>query len=219
MLTFQQQWAYLRYVLRHKWFVFQEGRKLRVPVLMLLFHDWTKFLPVEWSAYVRAFYAKDGSGHYKPDPSFFAAWNHHQKRNRHHWQYWLLGLDKPDNGWTMQVMDEWKGPFILAFHNEPLVEFREAYNGDASLEQDQYEMGQQMLTALNAMRPMPMPDVDRREMLADWRGASRGRFGRDNTLDWYTKNRRHIQLHPETRAWLEEQIGFGEPQRVTNAQR
>lgn len=80
---------YLSYVLRHKWFVLLAGRKLGVPLIQLLLHDWSKFLPSEWFPYARYFYA---SGTKAP---FDVAWNHHQKRNPHHWQYWVL---KPDQG-------------------------------------------------------------------------------------------------------------------------
>lgn len=50
---------------------------------------------------------------------------------------------------------------------------------------------------------LPMPDCYRREMLADWRGASRAQGYGDNTLEWYTKNKHKMQLHPETRSWIE----------------
>lgn len=60
---------------------------------------------------------------------------------------------------------------------------------------------------------LPMPDVYRREMLADWRGASLALFGEDNTAYWYLENQDNIQLHPETRAWLESEI-FKEEQLI-----
>lgn len=85
--------SYLRYVLRHKWYVFLACRVLRVPLWRAVLHDWDKFLPGEWGPYVAAFYAPDGSSQYKPTPTFHQAWNAHQKRNRHHWQYWLLTWD------------------------------------------------------------------------------------------------------------------------------
>lgn len=53
----------------------------------------------------------------------------------------------------------------------------------------------------------PMPDARRREMLADWRGAGRAQ-GKPDTLAWYTKNRDKMLLHPDTRAWIEEQLGY-----------
>ena len=55
---------------------------------------------------------------------------------------------------------------------------------------------------------LPMPDVYRREMLADWRGAGRAITGEDNTIDWYTKNRDQMKLHSSTRYWIEEQLGY-----------
>jgi hypothetical protein len=94
--------AYLKYVLRHKRFVYQSGRITRAPVWRLLIHDWTKFLPSEWLAYVASFYNSDGT---KRDwksrtdtdkVEFDRAWNHHQKANKHHWQYWVLTTDSDE---------------------------------------------------------------------------------------------------------------------------
>lgn len=52
----------------------------------------------------------------------------------------------------------------------------------------------------------PMPDVFRREMLADWRGAGKAQGTTDNRA-WYLKNRERVILHTETRAWIETQLG------------
>ncbi len=90
---------YLWYVLRHKWHVYRAGRALGVGWWQLCIHDWTKFLPVEWGAYVRQFYNPDGSrravrdasGAYDPNmqsDAFKRAWLHHQ-RQPHHWQSWV----------------------------------------------------------------------------------------------------------------------------------
>lgn len=85
---------YLKYVLRHKWFVFLACMKLNVSFVQAVVHDWSKFLPSEWIPYARTFYAPDGSKQYLPGDTFARAWNHHQKRNKHHWQYWLITWDK-----------------------------------------------------------------------------------------------------------------------------
>lgn len=86
--------AYLKYVLRHKWFVFLACRQMGVPLWRAIVHDWTKFLPCEWAPYVRTFYRPDGSKQYVESAEFAEAWNHHQKSNKHHWQYWLLTWDR-----------------------------------------------------------------------------------------------------------------------------
>jgi hypothetical protein len=75
-----------------------------------LVHDLSKFLPDEFIPYARHFYNPDGTlkpdkrdktGYYKPtdtgDPYFDYAWILHQKRNKHHWQWWIL---PEDNGGT-----------------------------------------------------------------------------------------------------------------------
>ena len=57
-------------------------------------------------------------------------------------------------------------------------------------------------------KTLPMPHEYRLEMLCDWRGAGRAIKGRDETKDWYAANKEKMVLHPETRAWVEEQL-FG----------
>ena len=106
--------AYLRYLIRHRRYVrracWGEGLYWRG-----LVHDLSKFRPDEFIPYARHFYNRDGSkkqargktGYYKPtdtgDPAFDFAWFLHQKRNRHHWQWWILPED--DGGTKIMEMD------------------------------------------------------------------------------------------------------------------
>jgi len=97
---------YLKYVLRHKWFVFVECCKIGYPFLGII-HDWSKLLPSEFFPYAEHFYGRtskgiktgrDETGYYKPtdtgDKAFDFAWLLHQKRNKHHWQWWILPEDE-----------------------------------------------------------------------------------------------------------------------------
>ncbi|VBB06295.1 Hypothetical protein LUCI_1524 [Lucifera butyrica] len=56
---------------------------------------------------------------------------------------------------------------------------------------------------------LPMTDEYRREMLADWRAVSR-MPDRMAMVPWYLLNREKIILHPETRQWVEKQLGLSE---------
>lgn len=160
-----KHWRYLSYVVRHKWYVFVEACRLGIPILGII-HDMSKFLPDEWFPYVDFFYGKqarkvrDETGYYKPTDTghaaFDFAWMLHQKRNKHHWQWWLL---PEDNGGT---------------------------------------------------KVLPMPDKYCREMLADWRGAGRAQ-GKPDTLAWYIKNKDKMRMHPDTRTWIESQLGVAQP--------
>ena len=153
MLALKRHVAYLKYVTRHKWYVWQEGRKLGVPIYLLLLHDMSKLNPREYCAYARTFYGRDGRHRYVENVEFAYAWNHHQKCNKHHWQYWVLRWDRGES------------------------------------------------------TPLEMPDKYRREMLADWRSASRCLSGSDTVSEWYNKNYINLILHPATRQWIEEQLG------------
>lgn len=153
---------YLRYLLRHKWFVFieccHEGLVWRG-----LIHDWSKFLPSEWFPYVHFFHPngktiirRDETGYYKPtdtgNAAFDFAWLLHQKRNKHHWQWWTL----PEDGGGLKVLE--------------------------------------------------IPDRYLREMLCDWRGAGRAQ-GTPDVSAWYEKHKNDIVLGPETRHWIEKELG------------
>lgn len=143
---------YLWYVIRHKWYVFVECCKLDIPWLGII-HDWSKLALSELAPYVESFYG--GWGDDRPQwvkDDFDLAWLYHQRRNKHHWQYWILVQDEDED------------------------------------------------------RILPMPDKYRREMLADWHGAGRAITGKKNTAEWYPKSKDKMQLHPETRAWIEKNL-------------
>lgn len=83
-------WRYLRYLLRHKWFVFIECCKLGIPWRGIV-HDLSKFLPSEWSPYMWYYYGPWQPG--KQPSALIAkyemAWLRHQHRNLHHWEMWI----------------------------------------------------------------------------------------------------------------------------------
>ena len=95
---------YLKYILKHKWYVFLECWKKDKTWLGII-HDWSKFLPSEFIPYANHFYGKgkdiktgrDATGYYRAgdsdDNKFNFAWLLHQKRNKHHWQWWILPMD------------------------------------------------------------------------------------------------------------------------------
>lgn len=87
---------YLQYVLKHKWFVLVEGIKIGVPIWQLVLHDWTKLTPLELFSYAKTFRKPNGEAQYEPTEAFNRAWNSHEKRNKHHWQYWVLLEDDGD---------------------------------------------------------------------------------------------------------------------------
>ena len=89
---------HLRYMLRHKWFVFVAGRALHVPIWRLVIHDWSKFTPSEWTPY--AVRLADGT----EDERWVAASLRHLHRNPHHWQHWVVGRDS-GTLWFVEMPD------------------------------------------------------------------------------------------------------------------
>lgn len=125
----KKHWNYFKYVIRHKWFVFIEGRKLNIPMWRLIIHDWQKFTPTEWCPYVMTFY---GPWKYKERPdwlvnSFNRAWLHHIHYGPHHWQHWLLVYDddkkdyetiKMPKIYCQEMLADWRAAGIAITGND-----------------------------------------------------------------------------------------------------
>ena len=115
---------YLRYLIRHKFFVGVECFKMGL-YWQGITHDWHKFLPSEFFPYVSQFgggiqTGRDKTGYYKPTdtgkPAFEIAWLKHQKRCWHHWQSWCVPVEGggvkayPIPGkYRLEMICDWKG--------------------------------------------------------------------------------------------------------------
>lgn len=126
---------YLKYVVRHKWYVAIECFKCGL-FLRGVLHDNSKFLPDEFIPYADFFYGKkpatlrDKTGYYKPTNTgkkeFDFAWLLHQKRNRHHWQWWILPEDnggvvimKMEEPYLTEMICDWVGAGKAQGHFSP----------------------------------------------------------------------------------------------------
>jgi hypothetical protein len=147
--------AYLKYVIRHKWFVLLACRKWGVSIWRGLIHDISKFSSSEWTPYVRSFYNPDGSkrrvrdasGAYDPNSismQFSYAWNHHEKHNPHHWGYWVVTsgdygkievLPMPET-YVREMIADWEGAGkTISGKGDPLAWYQQ--NGKRFLMHDQ----------------------------------------------------------------------------------
>lgn len=170
---------YLKYIIRHKWFVFWSIADLpdwliwgkEYPwiffkiIWLLVIHDLSKFLPSEFFSYADFFYGKNSPVQKGKEIErvldiilqnrFDAAWLKHIHRNPHHWQYWVLREDQGN------------------------------------------------------IKIVPMPRQYLVEMLCDWQGASRAIRGKNaNAREWYRSQWNKMQLHAETREIVDKYMGI-----------
>lgn len=89
-------YAYLKSTRRHRKYVRQAGTQLGgIPYWRLLIHDLSKYNPVEFINYAK-FYKLSNK---EDEQAFVRGWMHHQKRNKHHPEYWTsIGLFDFANG-------------------------------------------------------------------------------------------------------------------------
>lgn len=130
-------WKNLKYLVKHKYWVFRCGRITGVPIWRLIIHDWSKLTPLEWTAYANYFYRDGGTTKHKlsggqHDPStadyrFNRAWLSHQHKNPHHWQHWLLQKDDGDviplempEHFVREMVADWMGAGIAQGHRNDI---------------------------------------------------------------------------------------------------
>lgn len=174
-----KHFKYLSYVVRHKWYVFLECCKLGIPIAGL-FHDMSKFLPSEWFAYVETFYGTKIHNCY----DCILIWGNQCSVN---------GSGIGDGEQAARCKDFATPAFNLAWLKH---QHRNSHHW-------QYWM---LTQDDDAPLVLEMPLRYRKEMLADWRGASRAQGFGGNTKKWYESHRAKMSLQVCTQGWIEKNI-------------
>jgi len=115
----KKYWKYFWYILEHKKNVFIECLKMKL-FIHAITHDMSKFLPSEFISYAKFFYETDRFSNYKPSDenniNFQKGWCFHQKRNKHHWNYWVSVTRKNEIKalamplkYVKQMIADWSG--------------------------------------------------------------------------------------------------------------
>jgi hypothetical protein len=126
-MNIKAHFQYLKYLLRHKLYVFVECAK-RGYIWRGITHDLSKFRLSQWNPYVQYFYGIENKD------AFEQAWNEHQKIEKHHWQHWLLipdngnpkALEMPDK-YIIELEADWVGAGKAQGYNKP-NEVQDWYN-------------------------------------------------------------------------------------------
>jgi hypothetical protein len=171
---------YLLYVLRHKRLVYREGRKLGLGRWRLLTHDLSKFSRAEWGPYVEWFYGReDGKG----------------------WRNAPSKVVRTETRYTITQTS----PFIVEFRAKREAEFQAAWQHHYRNNSHHWEYWL-FKNEANEDEARQMGWYDRLEMIADWKAAGLAIHGRDDVVEFYDKNKDRMNIHPQTRLWVEEMI-------------
>ena len=120
--SIKKTFEYYTYVWKHKFCVFRECLRLKVPIIQALTHDNSKFSTKEFGGYLHWFHDVQGTlfnggytweftKHEELKADFDAAWNNHIHNNPHHWQYWLIedrAISMPEN-FVREMVADWAG--------------------------------------------------------------------------------------------------------------
>jgi hypothetical protein len=184
---------YLRYIVRHKWFVLLAGLKTGAPLWRLIVHDWSKFTPREWFAYARNFYGKSPEGiaeaEYERELASTLAlgggigYGHNQ----------ILLFEKSVR--AQQIKERRLAAFNYAWLSHQHRNPHHWQHWILAEDTPSSPSGKPLV--------LPIPDHFVHEMVADWMGAGRAITGKWEVREWYAKNRDKIQLAPQTREHVE----------------
>ncbi|MGD6993792.1 DUF5662 family protein [Sutcliffiella horikoshii] len=81
-------WKYFLYILNHKLNVLIECWKEGLYIQGII-HDLSKFSPKEFFPYAKKFFY-NGEKSADDELEWRFAWLHHQHKNKHHWEYWVV---------------------------------------------------------------------------------------------------------------------------------
>ncbi len=114
--------------------------------------------------------------------------------------------------WSKFTPSEWF-PYVQFFYGDPKDRLREQSKFDFAwllhqIRNPHHWQWWVLPEDGGETKVLPMPDRYRREMLADWRGAGMAQ-GSPDTARWYQRNQVKMLLHPDTREWVEKELGLG----------
>lgn len=111
-VPWKMYWNYFKYILEHKKNVFIECWKAGL-YSHAFTHDLSKFNSAEFFSYAEKFFGGDYAYKYSEvENSFENAWLHHQRKNKHHWDYWVNsdGKARPmPEKYVEQMLCDWRG--------------------------------------------------------------------------------------------------------------
>lgn len=103
------------YILQHKWYVLIECWKEGL-YWQGIVHDMSKFSLAEFSAYTHNFFSSSIERAEKRQDikkAFSYAWLHHQHKNKHHWNHWVVNQYKKEavpmpEKYILEMVCDWR---------------------------------------------------------------------------------------------------------------
>lgn len=226
--SIKPHWQYLKYVLRHKKYVWIFGRKLDLGMWRLLVHDISKFTLKEWYPYVDFFYGPKvpcctTCKHplWESEDDVLTCNNLHCSNSRiPATESTMLPPISVRENFTVamhlhQLRNDHHWQWYLFHPTRPDIRWelwhqdtkpvvysipeRRVYLEPVTPKYAVHDV-EVVVQALNmAPQTLFMPDEETRELVADWAAANVAQ-GNDliNVLDWWQNNKANIRFHPDT---------------------
>jgi uncharacterized protein DUF5662 len=113
-------WEAFKKELKGEYWIFNDD-DIKIIDNLIKIHDQSKYSKVEFDGYKQWFFGDEKT---KDKDEFTSAWNHHQKSNPHHWEYWIMwknGISTAINmpmEYVFEMLCDW-GAMSLKFGGDP----------------------------------------------------------------------------------------------------
>lgn len=135
----RRYFAYFRYLIKHKYYVFKIGRMINISIIQLLKHDLSKFTPFEFIEYANTFCDKDGNKQYEPTKSFDDAWKRHIKYNKHHWEHYVnLETNIPStmpNEYIKEMLADWLAVELTVNNSSTAIDYYNEHKKEINIDE------------------------------------------------------------------------------------
>ena len=95
----------LKYILSHKYHIYNAGREIDLPRWQLFKHDFSKLLPSEFFPYKHHFFSDTPPS--PKDEKFQEASSKHKQRNPHHPEYWQTRGKQMPQSLRLEMVADW----------------------------------------------------------------------------------------------------------------
>lgn len=211
-MNIKSHWENLKYLAKHKWYVFRAGLKLNVPLLRLIVHDWSKLTPIEWIAYTHYFFAIPETGKDMHVPGRVPVGTVQNFAFDPDGD--LVDVVEDDDGQVKEYLESEDAKYCPSPPGAPNTTDNEADRVAQQFDKawlhhihknPHHHQHWVLRSDDGEVKCLEMPTHFVTEMISDWIGAgfAQGKTDKTAVLVWYEGNRDSIHLHPNTRELVE----------------
>jgi len=114
----KKYWIYFKYLLKHKFYIWEASKIYPIPYYLILLHDIDKFDPICFYHYANYYYGNDAEKR-RVTVDYQLSEYDHTISNKHHWLYWnYLGA-----GYDHEIPDKYINEMLCDWYASSMAKY------------------------------------------------------------------------------------------------